>query len=154
MELRMPIVEYEKNYSMKLKADILQQPQIPIEFLTYQSVQRHVSGSYFEFGVTTQFNSLQCDMPDFVIVLFQTNRDNNTQKKDASKFDTCKIKNIYLKNARNEIFPRENLNLDITKADYLKMYDSYTTFKRVKQKKYGHVLFSKRVYRKSSNVCH
>jgi len=58
MKLRMPIVEYEKSYAMKLKAYILRKPQIPIQFHTYQSIQRHVSGSYFEFDVTTQFNSL------------------------------------------------------------------------------------------------
>jgi len=96
MELTMPIVEYEKNYAMKLKTDI-RQPRIPIQFLMYQRILRHVSGSYFEFDVTTQLNLLQFDMPDFVIGLFQTNRDDNTQEKDASKFDTCKIKNIYLK---------------------------------------------------------
>jgi len=73
-------------------------------------------------------------MPHFVIVLFQTSRDDDTQQKDANKFDQYKVKNIYLKNGRNEIFPRKNLKLDITKAGYLKLYHSYTAFKRMTQK--------------------
>ena len=131
MELRVPIVEYEKNYALKMKAEILKAPQLPINFHTYQCFQRHASGSHFQFDVITQFNSLQFDMPDFVVVLFQTGRDNNNQEKDSSQFDYCKIKNLYFKKGRNEVIPRELLNLDIANADYLKLYESYTAFKRV-----------------------
>ena len=130
MELRMPVVEYETNYALKYKAEILKSPQVPIHFHGYQCVQKMASGSHMEFDVTTQFNNIQFDMPDFVVVLFQTGRDNN-QEKDSSKFDDCKIKNVYLKNGRNEVFPRENYNLDMTKDDYLKLYEAYTAYKRV-----------------------
>jgi len=61
----MPIVENEMSYAMKLKSDIFRQLRIP-----NQSIHRYVSGSYFELVITTQFNSLLFDMPDFVIILF------------------------------------------------------------------------------------
>ena len=57
---------------------------------------RQYSGAYFEFDVTTQFRSLQIDMPDFVIVLFRTNRDGDDPEKDSRQFDYCRVKNMYL----------------------------------------------------------
>jgi len=93
-------------------------------------VQKNVEGSFFEFDVTTQFNSRQFDMADFVIVAFQTGRSKD-QTKEASNFDHCKVKNIYVKNGRNEVFPKENRRLDIAENDYFKMYEDYTAFKRI-----------------------
>lgn len=119
VELRIPFVEYNVNYADKLKLEILKNPDMSISFHIYQCVQKSVSGKYFEFDITTQFNSLQFDMPDFVVAFFQTNRDNN-QEKDSSEFDHCSVKNIYFKNGRNEVFPKETWNLDI-KKNFLKM---------------------------------
>jgi len=64
------------------------------------------------------------------------------------KFDQCKFKKNYLKNGRNEIFPRENLNLDMRKADCLKMYDIYTAFKRETQKN------TDMFYRETPQICY
>ena len=68
-------------------------------------------------------------MPEFVIVLFQT--DKNNHLKDSSLFDHCKVRNMFFRNGRNETFPNEAWNLDIDNHKYLKMYDAYTVIKRV-----------------------
>lgn len=47
------------------------------------------------FDVITHVNSIQFEMPDFVIILFQTNRDADCQQKDSSLCDYFEVKNIY-----------------------------------------------------------
>lgn len=130
MELRVPIIEYQSDYDLKLKSQLLRSPSIPIEFHSFQCFQRHVTGIRFEYDVTNMFSSLSYDMPDFVAVVFQTGR-NGTQERDSSKFDLCDVKNIYLKNSKNEIFPRETYDLQLKNHDFLKVYEAYTAYKRV-----------------------
>lgn len=57
-----------------------------------------------------QFYSRQFDIPDFAIVTFQS-CGSKIQTKEARKFDHCNVKNNYLKNGRNEVFPHEKRNL-------------------------------------------
>jgi hypothetical protein len=83
----------------------------------------------FELDITNFYNSSEFDMPYFIFVVFQTNRQNN-QEIDSSKFDHCGLQNIYLKNGRNETFPEESWNLDPPR-DFLKAYDSFVDFKRI-----------------------
>ena len=131
MEIRMPIVEYESNFADLLRAKMLDEQKLPIAFRSAQCIEKTgFHGTTLEFDLTTQFISLQFDMPDFVIVLFQTNRNNN-QKRDSSVFDHCNVKNVSFRNGRNEIFPKEAWNLDIDNKKFLKMYDAYTALKRV-----------------------
>ena len=68
-------------------------------------------------------------MPEFAIVLFQTDR--NNQLKDYSLFDHCKVRSIFFRNGTNETFPYEAWNLDVDNHKYFKMYDAYTVIKRV-----------------------
>ena len=69
-------------------------------------------------------------MPGFTIVLFQTDR-SNSQLKDSSLFDQCKVRNIFFRNGRNVTFPDQAWNLDVDNDKYFKMYDAYTVIKRV-----------------------
>ena len=80
---------------LRFYSNFLKNPIIPISFLNSQT----------EIDITTQFNSLSFDMPEFVIVLFQANK--NNQSKDSSLFDHCKVRNIFFRNERNETFPNE-----------------------------------------------
>ncbi|KAJ8871679.1 hypothetical protein PR048_028006 [Dryococelus australis] len=76
----------------------------------------------FNVDIKVQFNNLQFDMPDFVIVGFQTNRQNFAEQYvHASMFDHCNVSNIFVKNGRNEIFPKYNWNLDIENDRCLKV---------------------------------
>jgi hypothetical protein len=130
MELRIPIVTYEPNYADLLRKQMLDKKLIPISFNTYQCFEKPFSGKYLEFDLTTQFNSVEFYMPDWVICFFQTNRNTDDQKNDSSKFDHCKVVNIHFKNGRSEIFPLESLNLDFENHKYLKIYEMYSTYKR------------------------
>ena len=69
-------------------------------------------------------------MPEFEIVLFQTDRSSN-QLKDSSLFDHCKIRNIFFRKGRNETFKNEAWKLDIDNGKYLRIYGAYTVTKSV-----------------------
>jgi hypothetical protein len=69
-------------------------------------------------------------MPDFAIVNFQINATDN-QDFNNSKFNHSNVKNIKFINERNEVFPRVVWELDILNNKSVKMYDSYTSLKRV-----------------------
>jgi hypothetical protein len=81
----------------------------------------------FELDITNFYNSVEFDMPYFLFVVFQTGKA-NTQEKDSSQFDHCKLQNIYLNNGTNEIFPQGSCNLN-PPSQYLKVYDAFTEFK-------------------------
>ena len=90
MEIHIPVAEYETNHATLLKSNMVRNPIIPICFLNSQTSEKGVTGRSAEIDITTQFNSLSFDMPEFAIVLFQTDRSNN-QLKDSSLFDHCKL---------------------------------------------------------------
>jgi hypothetical protein len=102
----MPVVVYDMNYANQLKLKLLENSEVSISFHAYQCIQNSVSGKKFVFDLTTQFTSRQFDMPDFVVVLFQTNRDGN-QERDSSNFDHHRLRNTQFKNSRNQVFPQE-----------------------------------------------
>lgn len=137
MEILWPVVEYEPNYSDKIKAKLYKEPNIPIYFNYWQCLEKVVptGSNTFQFDIKDQFNSIQFDMPDYVIVGFQTNRkDDVDQNKHASLFNHCNVRNISIKNGRNEVFPKENWNLDIENNIYDKMYVSYKDFRNSRTK--------------------
>jgi hypothetical protein len=74
MEIKMPVVGYDFNYANQLKLKLLENPEVSISFHAYQCIQKSVSGKRFDFDLTTQFTLRQFGMPEFVVVLFQTNR--------------------------------------------------------------------------------
>lgn len=70
--------------------------------------------------------SNQMEKPRYIILGFQTDRDNNL-KKDPSEFDNVKLKNmkVYL----NSIcFPYESLNIDFDSKMYIPLYLMYCAF--------------------------
>ena len=69
-------------------------------------------------------------MPEWIIFLFQTDRNNSSQKNYSAKFDHCNLKNAYFENGRGETFSSSLKNLNISKNEYLKMYLAYTELKR------------------------
>jgi hypothetical protein len=93
----MPIVKNDPLVEVKLKADLVKQPA-PIEFIESQTVKRFISGSYSEIDLT---NSCQFDMPEWIIFLFQTDRNNDNQKNYSAKFDHFNLNNAYFQNGRN-----------------------------------------------------
>lgn len=68
----------------------------------------------------------QVDKPSFIIVALQTDRKAQI-KKDASVFDHCDIQDIEL-HLNSERYPYKNLNLDIDKGNYSKLYRMFAHF--------------------------
>ncbi len=57
---------------------MLKNRKTSITFGTNQCIEfSGLNGKQFELDLTTQFNSKEFDMPDFVFVVFQTNRKEN-----------------------------------------------------------------------------
>lgn len=73
------------------------------------------------------------EKPRYVIIGFQTDRKNNTDK-TMSNFDHCKIKNlkVYL---NSEVFPYEDFQSDFTKNKISTLYRAYAEFQK---SYYGH----------------
>lgn len=69
-------------------------------------------------------NSLE--RPRYILLGFQSDRENNFAK-DMSKFDHVKLRNlkVYL---NSDVYPYENLNLEIAKKRYLPLYIMYCNF--------------------------
>lgn len=86
----------------------------------YPNIPRSSDGNW------TIKTSNQLEKPRYIIIGFQTDRDNNL-KKDPSKFDHVNLKNlkVYL---NSEAYPYENLNLDMEHEKYLMLYLMYCSF--------------------------
>jgi hypothetical protein len=130
MYIRVPVVKYDPLDEVKLKAELIKAP-VSINFIKNQTVRKPVSGSNFEIDLTNSFIARQFDMPDWNIVLFQTDRTNANQKNYSAWFDHCKVKSMYIENGRGEVFPIPLWNLKISKNEYAKMYHAYTEISRI-----------------------
>ena len=126
MYIRIPVIKYEPAVEVKLKADLVKQP-VSINFIKSKTVKSLISGNNCQIDLT---NSCEFDMPEWVIFLFQTDRNNINQKNYSAKFDHCKLKNAYFENGRGETFSSGLKNLKISDNEYLKMYYAYTELKR------------------------
>ncbi|XP_015124733.1 uncharacterized protein LOC107046595 [Diachasma alloeum] len=85
--------------------------------------------------------STQLEKPYYVIVGFQTDRKNRTNK-NASCFDHCNIRDIKLF-LNSQSYPYGNLNLDISHNQYALLYDMYTNFRSSYYGKEAEPLLSK-----------
>ena len=77
--------------------------------------------------------SSQVEKPRYAFFGMQIDRKNNL-KKNASRFDACKLANVRLF-LNSETYPYDDLNLDFDKSKYALLYDMYAKFSR---SYYGH----------------
>lgn len=72
--------------------------------------------------------SAQLNTPRYIIVAFQTNR-NNRIAADKSRFDHCNLSDlkVYL---NSESYPYESLNVNYTNDQYAVLYDMYVRFQQ------------------------
>lgn len=70
--------------------------------------------------------STQLEKPRYVILGFQTGR-KNRKKKNMSAFDHCNIVDFKL-HLNSQCYPYGNMNLDISKSQYARLYEMYTSF--------------------------
>lgn len=76
--------------------------------------------------------SAQLNTPRYIIVAFQTNR-NNRIAADKSRFDHCNLRDLKVF-LNSESYPYENLNVNFENNQYAILYDMYVQF----QKTYFH----------------
>ncbi|KAJ8885206.1 hypothetical protein PR048_011402 [Dryococelus australis] len=115
LEIFWPIVGYKANTSIAIKEKIFKNPKINIGFKYRQLLEKEVSvgTTVFNFDIKDQFNNLQSDKPDIVIVGFLTNKNNR---------------------AEIEIFPKENWNLEIDNYLCFKMFLAFNDFRNSRTK--------------------
>ena len=70
----------------------------------------------------------QLEKPRFVIVSFQTARNNNNAK-NASQFDICDLNSIKLF-LNSQYYPYGNLNLDIARGQFASIFKMFLNFQR------------------------
>jgi len=70
--------------------------------------------------------SSSLEKPRFVILGFQTNRQNK-EDQNASHFDHARIRDVMLY-LNSQCYPYANLNLDITNNQFAFLYDMYSHF--------------------------
>ena len=84
----------------------------------------------------------QLEKPRYVILGFQTNR-NNVMNANASKFDHCNITNVKLF-LNSQAFPHANMNLNINENKYALLYEMFTRFQcSYYEKKHAKPIISK-----------
>lgn len=129
--LRIPIVEYADIPKIKLINELKllsDKNQYRFIFKTLQCVEeRNLTGKSFTKDITNSYRSLR--NPLFAMVAFQTNK-LDSQTVDSSKFDHCKVKNIYFEiNGRK--YPEELQNFDQSEGKIALVYDMYQDYKRI-----------------------
>ena len=76
--------------------------------------------------VWTVKTSSQLEKPRFIIIGFQTDRQ-NVAIRNASGFDNCNIANLKVF-LSSQYYPYGNMNLDITQNKFAILYDMYANF--------------------------
>ena len=125
IEWLLPSVRLSDLRKLKLLKYIEKDPSIPISFRSWELYEYPLLPTTLKH-VWTVKTSNQLEKPRFVILGFQTNRKNNTNK-NSSYFDHCNITNVKLF-LNNQGYPYGNLNLDINRNQYALLYDMYANF--------------------------
>ena len=120
--IRMVLVKYDALADIKIKFDLIKESQ-----KINCTVGKPVSGSNFEIDLANS-GSL---MPDWAIVLFQTDENNKKNKQIIQLvLIIIKLKCPYWKRC-GKVFPTPQRNLKINKKEYVKMYYAYTEISRI-----------------------
>uniref|UniRef100_A0A1B6EXB8 Double jelly roll-like domain-containing protein n=1 Tax=Cuerna arida TaxID=1464854 RepID=A0A1B6EXB8_9HEMI len=126
--IRVPIIDYKTTSKIRLIDEITKSQNIMFNFLDWQCIeQKGISGTTYSLDITNIYRNIS--NPKFVIIGFQTDRQNN-QEKDPSKFDSLNVKNIRVK-LNGSYYPDELQNLNISGGLFRIMYQMYQDFKKV-----------------------
>lgn len=125
IQWRMPHVQVSDVEKLKLLKCIEHKQPISLNFRSWElyeyptlpETDRHI------WAVKT---STQLQKPRYVIIGFQTDR-NNKIAKDMSHFDDCGLADLKVF-LNSECYPYENLNINFDKNQYAILYDMYCKF--------------------------
>lgn len=121
----MPYVQVSDSEKLKLYKYVQSDKAIELAFRTWE---------LFEYPSLPNTNkhiwnlktSIQLETPRYVIVAFQTDR-NNQAKKDNSKFDHCNIKDLRVQ-LNNQIYPYNKLDVNFGIHRFGELYAMYAKF--------------------------
>lgn len=126
VQWRIPHIEVADNLRLAFLSQYKKNTPIDMSF-------RRMALSYFPsvFTNTKEMSwnvksSVALEKPRYVILGFQTDRDNSIAK-DPSQFDHVKLKNVKLY-LNSTCFPYENLNIDFVNKKYIPLYLMYCAF--------------------------
>uniref|UniRef100_A0A8D8QQ76 Double jelly roll-like domain-containing protein n=1 Tax=Cacopsylla melanoneura TaxID=428564 RepID=A0A8D8QQ76_9HEMI len=95
--------------------------------------------------------SNQLEKPRYIIFGFQSSRENDLTK-DPSKFDHVNLKNLKVF-LNSEVYPYEDLNLDIEKQRYLMLYLMYCSFQESFYDKVSEPLLGYTEFKDTAPLC-
>lgn len=131
IQWRIPHVNVSDVEKLKLLKVIDRKQTIPMHFRSWE-LYEYPTLPQTDLQVWTVKTSTQLNTPRYIIVGFQTSR-NNVITSDKSIFDHCKFNSIKV-HLNSESYPYENLDINFNSSQYAVLYDMYCRF----QKTYYH----------------
>lgn len=125
IEWLMPYVKLSDQRKMELLSYIEKDPPISMSFRSWELYEYPLLPLTSKHVWTVKTSS-QLEKPRYVMLAFQTNRKNKTDK-NASRFDHCNITDVKLY-LNSQCYPYGNLNLDMSQNQYALLYDMYANF--------------------------
>lgn len=125
IQWRIPHVSVSDSEKLKLMQIINKKLDLQLCFRTWELYEYPVLPTTDKHIWSVKASS-QLNTPRFIIVAFQTNR-NNLITANKSKFDHCDLSNlkVYL---NSECYPYENLNINFDNNQFAMLYDMYARF--------------------------
>lgn len=125
IQWRMPHVQVSDTEKLKLLKYIDRKQPITLNFRSWE-IYEYPTMPATDKHIWAVKASTQVQKPRYIIIGFQTNR-NNVIAKDMSKFDHCDLTDlkVYL---NSECYPYENLNINFADNQYAILYYMYSKF--------------------------
>lgn len=125
IQWRIPHVYVSDSEKLKLLKMIDRKESIQLNYRMWE-LHEYPSLPKSDRHIWSVKTSQKVNTPRFIIICFQTNR-NNLINMDKAKFDHCEITDlkVYL---NSDCFPYENINADFENDKYAILYDMYARF--------------------------
>ena len=121
----MPHVIPSDVYRLQLDKIIEKKEKIPVGYRMLQCDSTSVNGTEFTWRLGVKSSP---DIPRFIIVGFQTNRNNN-QEANHAIFNNCDVGNIYVTlNAKR--YPDTDYNIDFNENKFCRVYADASLFRK------------------------
>ena len=121
----MPHVIPSDAYRLQLDKIIEKKEKIPVGYRMLQCDSTIISGSTFTGRLGVKSSP---DIPRFIIVGFQTGKNNN-QEANPAIFDPCDVRNIYVTlNAKR--YPDTDYNIDFNENKFSRVYADASLFRK------------------------
>ena len=121
----MPHVIPSNAYRLQLDKIIEKKEKIPVGYRMLQCDNTSITGTEFTWRLGVKSSP---DIPRFIIVGFQIERNNN-QEQNPARFDNCNIGNIYVTlNAKR--YPDTDYDINFNENRFCRIYGDSSTFRK------------------------